>query len=161
MVVEYLGQLASGQPVVDRYNSHIHQNVLELLPEAFEKIQLGKEEFMVVQVDFDRIVGQTTCVETDSGDKIVYAQRPKHQGLTRFVKNRLPEDCSSVTVILKEADGAKGTYVLISAFIGKKAEHEPWDRNATPAAVEFWSSHALVWGSEPIVPGTETDICPW
>lgn len=26
---------------------------------------------------------------------------------------------------------------------------------------EFWSSHALVWGSEPIVPGTETATCPW
>jgi hypothetical protein len=156
-----LGRLAFGQLVVDRYNSHLHPEVLLLLPEAFERIRLPGEQFMVVQVDFDRIVGNTTCVRTESGNQIVFAQRPKRFGLTRFVMNRKPEPCRSVVVILKKADNLADAFALVTAFIGVKPQPEPWDRNATEKSVEFWSDHALVWESEPIIPGTETDICPW
>jgi hypothetical protein len=88
------------------------------------------------------------------GDEIVFAKRPGRFGLTRFVKNRKPEPCSKVVVILK-----KGNYdevVLVTAFVGHRPEPEPWDRNATAKSQAFWSTRALVWGSEPIVPGTET-----
>jgi len=51
--------------------------------------------------------------------------------------------------------------VLITAFIGTKPEPEPWDRNATKNSEKFWSSHALVLGSEPIISGTETKECLW
>ena len=77
----------------------------------------------------------------------------------REVIHRSPEPTQKVTVILKAGDA--GDYVLITAFIGASAEPEPWDRNATPQSVAFWNSHALVWGSEPVVPGTETDRCSW
>ena len=115
---------------------------------------------MVSQVDFDHIVGETTCVVTGPGDQIIFSQRPKRFGLTRFVMNRKPEPSCSVVVILKKADYGDD-YVLITAFVGEKAEPEPWDRNATEKSLAFWSTHALVWGSEPVVPGTETSICPW
>lgn len=46
-------------------------------------------------------------------------------------------------------------YILLTAYPGQKSEIEPWDPRATPAAEEFWKTHALVWGSEPIIPGTE------
>ncbi len=107
------------------------------------------------------IVGESVCVTTELRDQIVYAQRPKRFGLTRFVKNRKPEPCKSVVVILKTADGQPGAYVLVTAFIGQKAEPEPWDRNATANSREFWNSHALVWGAEPIIEATETPVCPW
>jgi hypothetical protein len=156
-----MGRLASGQRVIDRYNSHLHPQVLELLPKAFRKIRLTGEQFQVVQVDFDRIVGETTCVVTGTGDLIVYAQRPKRFGLSRFVKDRQPQESRSIVVILKKADDVPSTYVLITAFVGVKPEPEPWDRNKTEQSVAFWSSHALVWDSEPVVPGTETPFCPW
>jgi hypothetical protein len=156
-----LGRLASGEVVVDRYNSHLHESVLTLLPEALSRVESAKRRFIIAQVDFDRVVGESVCVATGPGDQIVYAQRPKRFGLSRFVKNRKPEAASSAVVILKMADGQPGAYALVTAFIGKKAEPEPWDRNATANSRAFWSTHALLWGSEPVIDGTETPQCPW
>ena len=158
--MEQLGRLASGQVVVDRPRSHLHPEVIGLLPEALSRISLDGDEFTKIRVDFGRVIGVRTCVETTDADQILYAQRPKRWGLTRFVLNREPEPCSSVVVILKWVED-KGCYLLITAFIGELSEPEPWDRNATPESTRFWSSHALIWGSEPVVPGTLTSECPW
>ncbi len=155
-----LGRLLSGEPVVDRHNSHIHRDVARLLPEALAKVDAQGRTFLVEEVDFGRLVGETVCVTTGVGDTIVFAQRPRRFGLSRFVKNRAPEPCSKVVVILKK-DDHEDYYVLITAFVGHWPEPEPWDRNVTERSVAFWSSHALIWGSEPVVSGTETDQCPW
>lgn len=152
-------RLKSGEVVVDRFNSHLHAGVAALLPAALDLIDSAGREFLVEEVDFGRPIGETTCVATAAGDQIVYAKRPRRFGLTRFVKNRRPESCDSIVVILKAGDG--GEYVLITAFVGHRPEPEPWDRNATTNSRAFWTSHALVWGSEPVVPGTETTRCPW
>lgn len=157
--LEFLGFLASGEPVFDRPNSHLHSGVRELLPEVFAGI-FGSERFMAREYNFSRVVGQTTCVATSSGDQIVYAQRLKRAGLTRFVKNRQPELSSSAAVILKK-DDYEDYYILITAFIGKLSGPEPWDPRATDEDREFWSTHALIYGSEETIPGTETLYCPW
>ena len=171
---------ADGSAVVDRHNSHIHDGVAEILPEALGRIRAGNRPFLVEEVKFDHVVGTTCCVRTGPDDSIVYARRPRRAGVTRFVKNRAVEPCDSVVIILKEADEG---YVLITAFIGSLAEPEPWDAEArlrqlrrspgtsTAALAEaedkakrsatFWAENALVWGSEPVEPGTETQICPW
>ncbi len=154
-------KLKSGEDVVDRYQSHLHASVLDVLPEALEKINSKGRTFIVEEVRFDRIIGESTCVVTGPDDVIVFAQRPKRFGLTRFVKNRQPEPSSSVVVILKTADEQPGTFILVTAFIGELAEPEPWDRKATQNSRKFWSEHALIWGSEPVIPGTETETCPW
>jgi hypothetical protein len=151
-------RLKSGEPVVDRFNSHVHPNVAEILPDALARIESGGRQFFVEEVDFGRPIGETICVPTGHGDQIVYAQRPKRWGLSRFVRSREPEQCSSVVVILKAGDDG---YVLITAFVGHPAPPEPWDRNAVVKSVEFWSTHALVWGQEETVPGTEQVECPW
>lgn len=154
-------KLKSGEEVVDRYNSHLHQSVVPLLPEALAKIETKGRGFLVEEVDFGHLVGESVCVATTSSDEIVYAKRPKRFGHSRFVKNRKPEPCSSAVVILKTADGQPGAFVLVTAFIGQKPEPEPWDRNATAKSVEFWNSHALLWESESVIAGTETQKCPW
>ena len=157
-----LGRLASGEEVVDRYRSHLHQPVLALLPEALSRVESGRRGFLLAEVNFGRrVIGVSTCVATRAGDQVVYAQRPKRLGLTRFVKNREAEPCSSVVVILKAADEFPAAYVLVTAFIGRKPEPEPWDRHATANSRAFWDTHALVWGSEPVIDGTETPHCPW
>jgi hypothetical protein len=150
-----------GVRVVDRYNSHLHESVEAILPEALARVEVTGRGFVVQQIDFDRVVGQSVCVETSSSDEVVYAKRPKRFGSSRFVKNRQAEPCSSVVLILKIADGEENAMVLITAFIGQLSEPEPWDRNATAKSLEFWSNHALIWGSEPIITGTETSECPW
>lgn len=154
-------RLGSGEPVVDRYNSHLHQSVAAILPAALAQISSNGRAFLIEEVDFGRPIGETICVPTGPGDEIVYAGRPKRFGHSRFVKGRTPESCSSVVVILKTADDEPGAYVLVTAFIGHKPEPEPWDRNATANSRAFWATHALIWGSEPVIPGTETPECSW
>lgn len=153
-------QTKDGVLVVDRHRSHLHSDVGRLLPEALGKIDTAGRNFIADEIDFGRLIGESACVATEPGDTIVYAARPRRRGLTRFVKNRSAEPCSAIVVILKKAEDFGG-YVLITAFVGQRSEPEPWDRNATANSRRFWSSHALVWGSEPTVPGTETDRCPW
>lgn len=157
--LEFLGTLASGEPVFDRPSSHLHSGVRELLPEIFAGV-LSSGRFMTHEHNFGRVVGQTTCVATSSSDNIVYAQRLKRAGLTRFVKNRQPELSDKAVVILKR-DDYEDYYILMTAFIGKLSGPEPWDPRATDEDREFWSTHALIYGTEETIPGTETATCPW
>ena len=145
--------------VFDRPSSHHHLGS-ELLAEALGRITLDGRPFVKERVDFGRIIGTTDCVATTAQDRISFSQRDGRAGPTRFVHNREPEPWTGVIIILKRMSGDEG-YLLITAFVGTAAEPEPWDRNATPAAFDFWSNHALVWGSCQVVPGTETTRCPW
>lgn len=124
--------------------------------EALAQLVIPPVPFLIQTVDMGRIVGESICVVTEPGDEIVFARRENRAGLTRFVCNKKPTPCSLITIILKSA-GEPQTYVLITAFIGGPAAPEPWDRFATPESQEFWRTHALVWGHEQIVPGTETE----
>jgi hypothetical protein len=146
-------KLKSGDLVIDRQRSHLHEGVIPILDEVLPKIASQGRAFFSATIDLGRIVGETTCLETNEGDDIIFAQRPGRVGLTRFVKNRQAEATSLVTVILKKIGFQK--YLLITAWLGGKAEPEPWDRNATPRSADFWRRHALLWGSEPVLPNTE------
>jgi len=155
-------QLGSGEMVADRPNSHLasHGAVLPFVGEALLRIQSGHQSFIAEEVDFGQPIGETICLETREGDDIVFAQRPNRSGLTRFVKNRQPEPCSTVVVCLKKA--REGGYILLTAYIGRRTPAEPWDTEwATDQSVPFWNTHALIWGHEQIVPGTETEVSPW
>lgn len=157
----YLGQLSSGQAVFDRANSHRHKGVtVQLLSTAFNQISLEKPGRHSIEVNFGQSIGFTTCVPTAEGDEIVYAQRPDRKGLTRFVKNQVPIPTSILTLILQKADEGD-FYILVTAFIGVLIAPEPWDRFATEQSKIEWRTHALIWGSEKIVPGTETTDVPW
>jgi len=159
--------LKSGEPVIDRTNSHAKS--MHLLPEALSSIESKGRGFIIEEIDFGRSIGETTCIGTGADDTIIYAQRPKRFGRTRFVMNRTPEQCNKFVVILKR--GYEGQYVLITSFIGSRPQPEPWDtknfsQQSDPQLAEklsrkFWSTHALVWGSEQIIPGTEIEFCPW
>ncbi len=179
--MEYIGTTKTGERVVDRSDgSHIHKTVQPFLAEAISKIEIkvdpiGRrivggccivreidEKSLILSVDMSHVIGGNTCVETGQGDEIIFAQRPNRAGLTRFVRNRQAEPCSIVTLILKQKEEvAEEEYVLLTAFIGPPAELEPRHPNATEISKKFWNTHALVWGSEEIIPETETQICPW
>lgn len=160
-----IGTLASGEPVIDRADSHVasHPSVAPVLAEVISRVSSENRGSFCEQIDFDREVGVSICVSTTKdggGDEIVYAQRPNRRGLTRFVKNRKPAPSRSAVACFKRTTG--GAYLLMTAFVGGRAPAEPWDRQwATPESFAFWSSHALVWGKEEIIPGTETTIRPW
>ena len=154
-----LGVLRGKEKVLDRITSHVHPNpaIEKYLPLALSRIESNGREFFIETVDFEEIIGESNCVETTDSDDIIYAMRVGRRGLTRFVRGRERTPTSKVTVILKKIDDG---YILISGFIGPQAAPEPWDPKATPESVTFWNSHAVVWGSEPVVPGTETTKAP-
>lgn len=159
-------QLADGTPVVDRKDSHFtshaeeYPKLLAILSEALRKIDPQGRDFIAEEVDMGCVIGGSICVETRPGEVVTFAQRPNRPGLTRFVKNREPEPCKYLTVILKRAGEGK-LYVLMTAFVGRRVPDEPWSEYATPQSVPFWNTHALIWGFGPIIPDTETNMCPW
>lgn len=156
----YLGQLKSGQAVFDRANSHRHEGVtVQLLSAAFDKISLDQPGRHSIEINFGRDIGVTTCVPTTKDDEIVFAQRPGRKGLTRFVKNRQSIPTSILTVVLQKADEGD-FYILVTVFIGFAIGAEPWDTFAKEKSKANWQTHALLWGSEEIVPGTETTDVP-
>lgn len=152
--------LSSGESVFDRKNSHLKQDVVSLLPQALRQIKSQNRPFIQEEVDFGFNVGETICVPTGPGDQIVYAIRKGRQGHSRFVLNREPVSSSKIFVVLKRREEDRD-YILITAFIGSQPRPEPWDRNATPDSLEFWQSHALLWGYDSIIRDTVTEVCPW
>lgn len=159
-----VGRLATGEAVHDKVegshfatHSAANPELSVLVAEVLGKVN-GGVQFTAANVDLGRVVGVTSCVPTELGDDIVFAQRPNRFGLTRFVRNRQPEKTSFVSVILLRRDYG---YELVSAWVGELAPPEPWDRRATAESVPFWSTHALVWGIEKAITGTETSVCPW
>lgn len=158
--LKLVGITANGLPVYDRPKSHHHLGE-SLLRDAIQKCELTVA-FEKRSIQYPSPVGLTDCVTTGPKDAIIYAQREGRTGLTRFVLDRKPEPCSSVVIICKQAEVAREAgYILVTAFLGSESEPEPWDRRATPAARQFWNSHALIWNSAAVLPETLTAICPW
>lgn len=154
-----VGWLATGEDVFDRDPSHIHVGITpEMLQYALSRVRPeAGEERIKRTVDFGRIVGVSNCVQTQEGNEIVYARRLHRGGLSRFVKNREPEPTSLLTLTVRRM--SNGQYELRTAYIGGPGCVEPWAANSQERLREsrsFWSRYALCWGSEPIIPGTET-----
>jgi hypothetical protein len=161
---QQLGQLATGELVFDRqHGSHFathadaNRELPALVAEALGRV-VGGEGFIALHVDLGREVGLTACVLADDSDAVVYAQRPNRFDLTRFVRNRQAEPTRFISVVLKQT---RAGYELVTAWVGELAPPEPWDRNSKPESLGFWSSHALVWGMEEVLPGTEASVSPW
>ena len=154
----HLGSFTDGTAIYDRPDgSHLHEGVRELLPEIFADMDPEKT-FQVVEHDFGKVIGETSCVETSDEDVIVFAQRPNRSGLSRFVKSRATEATTVATAIVCKDEG---NYYLVTAFVGDAGAKEPWDSRASDADRAYWQNHALVWGSQEVIPGTETSDCPW
>ncbi|MBX4198448.1 hypothetical protein KW782_03890 [Candidatus Parcubacteria bacterium] len=165
-------RLGSGEVVVVKPGSHLlnHENdgILPLLPEALNRIQSGGRDFMEEEIDFGRVIGTTNCVETTETDEIVYAHRMgkdrdqnprRFDGPSRFVRNRQPEPCNTLLVVLKW-DNRDPQYFVVTGFVGKKTAREPWDKFAKGGEKEYWRTHALVFGTFPIDENTITSSIP-
>ena len=156
----HLGVLSSGELVIEHINSHARENTRNLLPEAFTHIRSAGRDFFIEEVDFGRNIGRCACIETVSGDSIIYARRKGREGFTRFVVDREAESTPYMTVMGRKE---KDHYALVTSFLGRKTEPEPWDPHATRESVRFWRTHAFVLGEceRDIVPGTEMTEEVW
>ena len=160
---EYVGELKNKLPVYDRQNSHVHveqTDVWDYVKDLLLTIDPAGEEFIEYEHDYEKIIGETIRVETSAVDEIVFAKRRGREGLTRFVQNRRPEPTSCFTLVLKKMREEDG-YLLMTAYIGEKAEPEPWDKNATLKSIDYWNNNALIWGSVTVMPETVTSECSW
>lgn len=161
----FLGETKNGCKVyVDMEVSHAathfadDPHLLDLVKEALSKIE-PTEDMVRMEIDMGRIVGDAGVVETDEGDDIVYAMRPHRERYSRFVKNKSAEPTQYITLNLRKK-GEK-LYYLYTAFIGKLVPSFPGGDYLPEQSREFWSKHALIWGKQVVVPGTETKRCPW
>ncbi|MHC1716364.1 MAG: hypothetical protein AB9915_00505 [Candidatus Dojkabacteria bacterium] len=160
---ESLGNLASGQEVIDRHRSHLDDVTSQILPEALSKISLEKGiAFTEQTVDMERDIAGSKVVETTTEDNenIYFAIREGRFQYSRFVKGREPLMSRHMTVVLKQDSGDINKYVLITAYVGGKAGLEPYDKRAQESDMEYWRTHAFVSELVAVIPGTETKEVP-
>lgn len=132
-------------------------HLIDLIKEALEGVDLTGDN-VAIEKDLGRIVGETTLVETDEADEIVYAKRLQRDKYTRFVMNKAAQPTQFVTVILHKADDG---YRLWSAWCGQLVPTSPGGDDETPKSQGFWHNHALIFDEAIIQPDTMTPICPW
>jgi hypothetical protein len=130
----------------------------ELVIEVLEQT-VTTDEYMWFETDMGRVVGMTSLVETDDSDDIIYAKRLNRDSYTRFTRSRQPQPCSIVTVAMTPLND--DFYELDSAWIGTVGHSFPDTPGAADESREYWSRHALVWGSQAVQAGSETKVCPW
>lgn len=159
------GVVVTYDPVHSHAASHINDapGLKDLVIEAIGGIDLQGRE-VASHFDMGRVVGGRDVVEVDETDTIVYAMRKNMQndGLVPFTKSRSREPSPNVALHL--VPRTDGIYELSSAWIGTFDDNDepfPQSPNATENSKNYWSTHAFVWGSQEIVPETETFTCPW
>lgn len=138
---------------IDKAHMQQHQTVLPLLEEVIPNLTIGEQKVLKTEIDMGRVVGVTDCVPTTQWDDIVFAQRVGRPGKTRFTTNRKQPECNHITVVIRRF-GEK--IKLLTAYIGRVAEREPFDPSIRSGAElmrskHFWDNHALVWGSQEVV----------
>lgn len=160
-----IGQSKNGcYVVVDLESSHAatHFNdspkLFDAVKKAITLIELDKEKIRV-EIDTGEYVGMSDLVETNQSDEIIYALRPYRDRYSRFVKNRVAEGTSWVVLSFERL--SERQYKLHTAFVGRLTPSFPGGDFMPEKSKEFWSNHALVWGNQEIVSGSETDVCPW
>lgn len=151
----YIGTTRDGYKIYDRLDSHIHYEqglTVNLLKNAISKINLYGRNFTKKVICLHKTIGTTHCVKVSEKDSknIIMAYRQGRQGPTPMVKNRSPEPCSDITIIVRKEKQIENHYTLITAFVGSHSEPEPWDKSlknnpkALQKSIHFWSTHALI-----------------
>jgi hypothetical protein len=163
--LEIIGRTANGQTVMfDTKNAHAITHFQK--HPTLKPIVIGALSTLSVtstierhEINMGETIGLCDLVATTDTDVIVYAKRPLRHTYSRFVKNRTSEPTPWVTLdVRKQADE---DYILYTAFIGRLVPSFPGGNFHPEQSRDFWSCHALVWGSQEIVSGTETTVCPW
>lgn len=148
----FICQSADGKDVYDRVDSHFHEEgglTWAMMKEAISHISIVSDEKKAYSYSFDETIGKVTCVEVDPEiDDIVYVYRLNRDGMTPMVKNKEPQDCDTLIVVIGQKNGY---YTVATAYIGKIAPREPWDKDLInnpqlkKESEDFWSCHALVY----------------
>ena len=105
---------------------------------------------MLETVRFNRIIGENACVDLDPGATAMFAVRKGRDVPTHVTLEKAKKSTEKFTVIaFKKGED----WELITGFADPSAPREPHDKffsdpanqAAFEEALEFWSTHALVW----------------
>lgn len=161
---EFLAKTKNGFDVyVDMESSHAtthfthHPKLIEAVKKAIPSID-AKENIVRIEIDMGVEVGTTDLIETSDQDEIIYAKRPLRSQYSRFVKNKNSKPTNWITIDVRKNGEV---YNLYTSFVGRLTPSFPGGNYLPEQSKDFWSKHALVWGSQEIVDGTETTKCPW
>jgi hypothetical protein len=159
------GIIVTYDPVNSHAATHLEDTpqLKDLVKEVVNSLELTGQE-IAKHYDMGRIVGTCDVVDVKPNDEIVYGIRKNRESddLVPFVKNREGDLCPYVAVQL--VPKPNGPYVLSSAWIGIFGEDDepfPLAQDANERSIDFWNKHAFVYGSQEILAGSETKICPW
>jgi len=126
----------------------------DLLQEAWAKVETEGLRFVRVQVNLNRVIGRSGCMETDNNSDTFWAYRPGRAIPSRFVVGQ-GREVTTLVVIACRPDGED--WQLVTAYIGEFAPmelHDPyWGGSWATVkerieAKEFWGSHALTLSTE-------------
>ena len=152
-------QTKSGLKLIYEVDSpYIRREVEPYILDKLEEIHDFDSERDVQEFEFPSVIGKSICVPTDNNDEIFYAIKKGRKGHTRFVMNREPIDSKHITIVLQKGIAY---FIIVNAYIGKKAKPEPWDKQALSDDFEFWDHHAIIFGEEEIILESKTNTCPW
>jgi hypothetical protein len=168
MNLELLGNSKNNKQVFyDPINSHAATHIedtpqlRDLVIEVLANTVL-ENEYLEFERDMGRTIGTTDGVINDEGDELVWAKRKNRESYTVFNKSKSPQPSRFLTMALSQQD--VNSYILESAFVSTgegSSPPFPDEPNAPPESREYWSKHALAWGTQEIQEGTLTTECPW
>jgi cold shock CspA family protein len=144
--VHKLYRQPAGPGLILSDNLYFMPGVKEKLLELINEIEIcsdGSEppRETVLEYRLENGEGKAFACETTIGDDIFYAKRKNRRGYSRFVKNKQPETSALFTIIIRFRDGF---HQVVASYFGPKTPPEPWDKIATPEALDFWRNHALI-----------------
>lgn len=162
---DHLCTTANGYKVfVDFENSHFathlseSPNLKSLVIDVLQKYKINKDKVRF-ETNLNRVVGKSLLVPTRETDEIVYAKRPHRNSYMRYVKNKTPIPTTYVTIdLVKTGDR---TCKIGTAYVGRATPFMPGEEDANSESLIFWNNHAIIWGTQEIIPGTETTQSPW
>lgn len=149
---------------VDLINSqaapHIaaHPHLLGLAKEALSRVK-AKGERVKFEYNVGRTIGYENVVETQPGEKVLYARLLNDDLYSRFTRKGTPKHTTYVSVTVQRE--SEETYVLADAWIGRLKPPRPGSTNETPASRDYWSNHAFLLDTQPMEKHTRTEICPY
>jgi hypothetical protein len=134
-------------------------HLLGLIVEVLQKTKLKGPE-IAIEHDMGRTIGHDFIVPTQPTDNVFYAQLLHDNIYTRFVKNGKPSTTSCLAMRLHR-DETGEEYQLDDVWIGRLTPPRPGSASETAESTDYWSTHAVVQGNQPMQLRTVTKVCPY
>lgn len=150
----YLDKNGNKIIITEKTKEHLlaHPDIIPYLEEAIQKADINTDDRFHVEIKLDKIIGKEYCVQTKplrGNSRALFAHRKNRLGPTRVVYGK-GYDCDTITLFGAKSKYNAQEYVLFTAYIGHKADMEPWDINIKDGetmknSYDFWRTHALVY----------------